>query len=181
MASWSIMRSSYVTFFLLHNKLLQVAIWMGPWNVSLSRVLTTWQTSVCWSVIYLCEAVSQGVWYFGSTLCTRTNHRIKFLNNRTGDFAREALLVLVYACILFSFYLKVWVFLSGYNSFLRLSGHLPFLLMLFWDFFGLPPPICDFFTIESCIHELSITFLLCVWVHRVLPKYRTPLATASHK
>ena len=72
MASWSITRSSYVTFFLLHNKLLQVAIWLGLWIISLSRVLTTWQTLVCWSVIYLCEAVSEGVQSFGSTLYTRT-------------------------------------------------------------------------------------------------------------
>ena len=72
MASWSIMRSSFVTFFLLHNKLIQVVIWLGPWTVSLSRVLTTWQTSVCWSVIYLCEVVSLSVQSFGSTLCTRT-------------------------------------------------------------------------------------------------------------
>ena len=28
------MRSLYVTFFLLHNKLLQVAIWLAPWTVS---------------------------------------------------------------------------------------------------------------------------------------------------
>ena len=42
------------------------------WIVSLLRVLTTWQTSVCWYVIYLCEAVSEGVRSFGSTLCTRT-------------------------------------------------------------------------------------------------------------
>ena len=35
MANWSIMRSSYVTFFLLHNKLLQVAIWLEPWTASL--------------------------------------------------------------------------------------------------------------------------------------------------
>ena len=41
LASWSIMRSSFVTFFLLHNKLLQVSIWLGPWIVSLLRVLTT--------------------------------------------------------------------------------------------------------------------------------------------
>ena len=63
---------AHVTFFILHNKLLQLAIWLGPWTVSLSRVLTTWQTSVCWSMIYLCEAVSKGVQSFGSTLCTRT-------------------------------------------------------------------------------------------------------------
>ena len=63
---------AHVTFFLLHNKLLQVAIWLGMWTVSLSRVLTTWQTLVCWYVIYLCEVISQGVWYFGSTLCTWT-------------------------------------------------------------------------------------------------------------
>ena len=66
---------AHVTFFLLHNKLLQVAIWLGPWIVSLSRVLTTWQTSVCWSVIYLCEAVAEGVRSFGSTLCTRIGSR----------------------------------------------------------------------------------------------------------
>ena len=35
-----------VTFFLLHNKLLKVAILLGLWTVSLSRVLTTWQTSL---------------------------------------------------------------------------------------------------------------------------------------
>ena len=50
--------------------MLQVAIWLGSWIVSLSMVLTTWQTSVCWSVIYLCEAVAKGVWSFG--LCTWT-------------------------------------------------------------------------------------------------------------
>ena len=26
----------------------------------------------CWSMIYLCEVISQGVWSFGSTLCTQT-------------------------------------------------------------------------------------------------------------
>ena len=62
----------HVTFFILHNKLLQVSIWLGLWIFSLSWVLTVWQTSVCWSVIYLCEAVAKGVWSFGSTLCTRT-------------------------------------------------------------------------------------------------------------
>ena len=72
MASWLIMRSSYVTFFFLHNKLLQVAIWLGPWTVSLSRVLTTWQTLVYWSVICLCEVVVLGVRSLGSTLCTLT-------------------------------------------------------------------------------------------------------------
>ena len=40
LASRSIMRSSFVTLFLLHNKLLQVSIWLGLWTVSLSRVLT---------------------------------------------------------------------------------------------------------------------------------------------
>ena len=52
--------------------MLQVAIWLGLWTVSLLRVLTTWQTSVCWSVIYLCEMIAEGVWYFESTLCTWT-------------------------------------------------------------------------------------------------------------
>ena len=39
---WLVDRLSeaHVTLFLLHNKLLQVAIWLGPWTVSLSRVLT---------------------------------------------------------------------------------------------------------------------------------------------
>ena len=41
LASRSIMRSSFVTLFLLHNKLLQVANWLGSWTVFLSRVLTT--------------------------------------------------------------------------------------------------------------------------------------------
>ena len=63
---------AHVTFFLLHNKLLQVAIWLGPWTISILRILTTWQTSVCWSMIYLCEAVAQGVRSFGSTMCTRS-------------------------------------------------------------------------------------------------------------
>ena len=63
---------AHVTFFLLHNKLLQVAIWLGLWIVSFSRVLTMWQTPVCWSMIYLCEVVAQGVRSFGSTLCTQT-------------------------------------------------------------------------------------------------------------
>ena len=35
-------------------------------------VLTMWQTSVCWPVIYLCEVVAEGVRSFRSTLCTRT-------------------------------------------------------------------------------------------------------------
>ena len=61
---------AHVTFFLWHNKLLQVAICLGPWIVSLLRVLTTWQTSMCWSMIYLCEVVALGVWSFGSTMCT---------------------------------------------------------------------------------------------------------------
>ena len=52
--------------------MLQLAIWLGPWTVSLSRVLTTWQTSVYWSVIHLCEVVALGVQSFGSTLCIRT-------------------------------------------------------------------------------------------------------------
>ena len=90
------MRSSCVTFFLLHNKLLQVAIWLGPWTVSLSRVLTTWQTSVCWSMIYLCEVVAEGVRSFGSTLCTQTWYQsvyeeplsvlIKIWNRRCRNF-----------------------------------------------------------------------------------------------
>ena len=63
---------AHVTFFLLHNKLLQVAIWLGSLTVSLSKVLTTWQTLVYWSVIYLCEAFVLGVRSFGSTLCTLT-------------------------------------------------------------------------------------------------------------
>ena len=46
---------AHLAFFLLHNRLLQVAIWLGPWTVSLLGVLTTWQTLVYWSVIYLCE------------------------------------------------------------------------------------------------------------------------------
>ena len=77
---------SHVTFFLLHNKLLQVAIWLGPWTISLLRVLTTWQTSVCWFVIYLCEVVSLGVWSFGSTLCTLTWYQ---------NFYEESLSVLI--------------------------------------------------------------------------------------
>ena len=79
LASRSIMRSSYVTFFLLHNKLLWVAIWLGPWTVSLLRILTMWQTSVCWSVIYFCEAVTEGVQSFGSTLCTQTRSSLNLL------------------------------------------------------------------------------------------------------
>ena len=63
---------AHVTFFILHNKLLQVAIWLGPWIVSLSRVLTTWKTLVYWSVIYLCEVVAEGVRSFGSTMCSWT-------------------------------------------------------------------------------------------------------------
>ena len=79
------MRSS-CNFLYLHNKLLQVAIWLGPWIVSLLRVLTMWQTLVCWSVLYLCEAVSQGVQSFGSTLCTRTWYQSVY---------EESLLVLI--------------------------------------------------------------------------------------
>ena len=86
MAIWSIMRSSYVNLFILHNKLFQVAIWLGPWTISLSKVLTMWQTSVCWSMIYLCEVVSQGVQSFGSTVCTRTWY---------PSFYEELLLVLI--------------------------------------------------------------------------------------
>ena len=56
---------AHVTFSLLHNKLLQVAIWLGMWTVSLSRVLTTWKTSVYWYVIHLCEVVVLGVRSFG--------------------------------------------------------------------------------------------------------------------
>ena len=98
---------AHVTFFLLHNKLLQVAIWLGPWIVSLLRVLTTWQTLVCWSVIYLCEAVAQGVRSFGST---RTYNALRGLvqgslqswKNSSSNFYR--------------FYFEVFIFVS-YTSF----------------------------------------------------------------
>ena len=92
---------AHVTFFLLHNKLLQVAIWLGPWTISLSRFLTTWQTLVCWSVIYLCEADFQGVRSFGSTLCTRTWYQ---------SFYEESLSVLI----------KIWN--RCYRNFERVSS-----------------------------------------------------------
>ena len=47
------MRSSCVTFFLLHNKMLQVVIWLGPWTVSLSRGLTT-SKNRCVDLWYIC-------------------------------------------------------------------------------------------------------------------------------
>ena len=125
MASCSIMRSSYVTFFLLHNKLLQVAIWLGPWTVFLSRVLTTWQTSMCWFVIYLYESFAQGVRSFGINLCTRTWYQ---------SFYEEPLLVLI----------KIWnrccrnferFFGSGFSMHLWPMGGVPLRLEhhFYWE------------------------------------------------
>ena len=106
---------AHVTFFLLHNKFLQVAIWLGMWTVFFLKVLTTWQTSLCWSVIYLCEVVAEGVWYFGSILCTRTWYQ---------SFYEEPLSILI----------KIWnrccwnferVFGSGFSMNLWLVGGVP--------------------------------------------------------
>ena len=121
MASWSIMRSS-CNFLSFHKKLLQVAIWLGPWTISLSRVLTTWQTSVCWSVIYLCEAVAEGVRSFGSTLCTQAWYQ---------SFYEEPPSVLI----------KIWN--RCCRNFKRVSGFL--VSMHLWDMGDIPlHPECRF-------------------------------------
>ena len=62
---------------------------------------------MCWSVIYLCEAVAQGVRYFWSTLCTRTWYQsfyeeslsvlIKIWNRVAETF--KGFLVLDFLCI----------------------------------------------------------------------------------